>query len=74
MFLPTHCKVHNIKTHSVLQGMLFEEDLIISLNGKDVSEYTAQKLTRLIASKMDKERKFGVLSLEHNSRYPRTRM
>ena len=55
-----------------MRGVLFEEDIIISLNGEDVSDYSAQKLTRLIASNLDKERKFGVLRLKQNSRYHRT--
>ena len=55
-----------------MRGVLFEEDIIISLNGEDVSDYSAQKLTRLIASNMDKEREFGVLSLKKNSSFHRT--
>ena len=54
--------VHSVKTASVLEGLVFEGDLIIALDDEDTSAWSAHNLTKLVASRSKFERKITVLS------------
>ena len=56
--------VHSVKPGSVLEGLLFEGDLIVAVDDEDTSEWSAHSLTRLMAKKSKFERKITVLSME----------
>ncbi|KAL7505984.1 hypothetical protein ACHAXN_004309 [Cyclotella atomus] len=54
--------VHSVKSESVLEGLVFEGDLIIALDDEITSTWTAHDLTKLVASKSKYERKITLLS------------
>jgi len=56
--------VHTVKPGSVLEGLLFEGDLIVAVDDEDTSEWSAHSLTRLMAKKSKFERKITVLSMD----------
>jgi hypothetical protein len=54
--------VHSVKKESVLEGLVFEGDLIIALDDEDTSTWSAHNLTKVVASRSKFERKITVLS------------
>jgi len=60
------CMIHNVKPNSPMKGLLFGEDLILSLNGEDISGYSAHQLTILIAKHVGEQRRFVVVSMGHD--------
>ena len=54
--------VHSVKSESVLEGLVFEGDLIIALDDEDTTTWSAHNLTKLVASRSKCERKITLLS------------
>ena len=54
--------VHSVKDNSVLEGLVFEGDLILALDDEDTTAWSAHDLTKLVASRSRCERKITVLS------------
>lgn len=54
--------VHSVKAGSVLEGLVFEGDLIISLDDEDTTNWSAHNLTKLVASRSKFERRITLLS------------
>lgn len=61
------CMIHSVKPGSPMAGLLFAEDLILSLDDQDVTGYSASQLTILLAKNIDHSKKFTVLSLKHGA-------
>ena len=59
---PHGCVIHTVKPESPLDGKLFGGDVILKLNGDDVTGLTAQQLTILIANNIDVTKAFTVVA------------
>jgi hypothetical protein len=53
--------IHSLKRKSALNGVLFEGDLIVAVDGQDTREWGAEKLTHYVATKSRYERKITIM-------------
>lgn len=56
--------VDRVKAWSVLKELMFEGDIIVAVDGWDISEWSAESLLRLLVNKCKLERKTTVLRME----------
>lgn len=54
--------VHTVRPGSAMEGVIFENDIIVAVNGIDTREYTAEQITRVMKETASEERTITVLS------------
>jgi hypothetical protein len=54
--------VHTIRPGSPMEGLMFVNDIIVSIDDVDTREYTAEQITKLMKETVREERKITVLS------------
>ena len=65
MQAPQGCVVAHVKSGSRLEGIVFEGDLIMSFNDRDVLGCRVKDLIALFADSVDVEKKITVMGLKH---------